>query len=133
MLSILNNYNSFIGRSKLVYRSSLTQALTLISALPTYYRINDLIWQDGMLVDFLQKKIADKWIRRFLVCSSYLFSERVLFEIVVRFYIDLVVWPTTKSSAFDFANVSMTLVGVTIALLITVLTLNIGYLYVLIF
>ena len=91
------------------------------------------MWQDGTLIDFLQKKVVDKRIRRFLVCSSYLFSECVLFEVVVRFYIDLVVWPTTKVSAFDFSNVAMTLVGIITALLLSVLVLNVGYLYVLVF
>ena len=129
----MNTYNAFITRVKLTTRQSTTDVVRKASFIPTYYRLNDLMWQDGLLIDFLQKKVLDKWMRRFLVVSSYLFSERILFEIVVRFYIDLVVWPSTKSSVFDFSNVAMTLVAIISLLAFVILLLNISYLYVLIF
>lgn len=91
------------------------------------------MWQDGLLIDFLQKKVIDKWVRRFLIYSSYLFSERVLFELVVRFYIDFVVWPSTKVAAFDFSNVSMTLITLITTLSFIVLIFNLSYLYILLF
>jgi hypothetical protein len=87
------------------------------------------MWQDGLLIDFLQKKVADKWIRRFLVCSSYLFSERVLFKFVVRFYIDYVVWPSTMKSIFDFSNVALMLSAVLVSVVLLILLFNLAYLY----
>ena len=120
-------------RVRLSKRQSVSSLVATISFLPSYYRLNDLLWQDGLLIDFLQKKVIDKWIRRFLVVSSYLFSERVLFEIVVRFYIDLVIWPSTKYSLFDFSNVAMTLIGTVAALTLTILLFNTIYLYTLFF
>jgi small-conductance mechanosensitive channel len=89
------------------------------------------MWQDGLLIDFLQKKILDKWIRRFLVYSSYLFSERVLFEFVVRFYVDFIVWPYTAVSALEFSNVSLTLMGLISAILAIILLFNLNYIYIL--
>ena len=90
--------------------------------LPSYYRTNENIWLEGLLVDFLQKIIFDKWVRRFLVHSSYLVSERVLFDFVVRFYIDFVIWPTHFYSIFDYrsvANLLIVLLVIISALLIS--------------
>ncbi len=55
--------------------------------LRSYYILNDIIWQDGFLIDFLQKKIIDKWIRKFVIFSGYLFNERLVFDYVIKFYI----------------------------------------------
>jgi len=43
------------------------------------------------LIDFLQKKIADNWTKKFLIYSSYLFNEKLLFDKVIRFYLNLVI------------------------------------------
>jgi len=77
--------------------------------LKRYYRLNDLIWQDGMLIDFLQKKVVDRWVRTFVIYSGYLFNERVVFDFVVRFYIDYIIWPTYRTSIYEFNNVAATL------------------------
>jgi hypothetical protein len=74
-----------------------------------YYLLNELIWQEGLLIDFLQKKIADNWIKKFLIYSSYLFNERLVFDKVIRFYLDLIIWPMHKLFIFEFNNVSNTL------------------------
>lgn len=77
--------------------------------LKKYYRLNDLLWQDGFLIDFLQKKVADRWVRTFIIYSGYLFSERFLFDFVVRFYIDFIIWPTYSNSLYEFNSISATL------------------------
>lgn len=74
-----------------------------------YYLLNELIWQEGLLMDFLQKKIADNWIKKFLIYSAYLFNERLVFDKVIRFYLDLLIWPMHKLFIFEFNNVSNTL------------------------
>lgn len=67
-----------------------------------FKKINDLIWQDGFLIDFLQKKVVDKWIRGFVIFSGNLFSERLLFDRVVRFYIDFIIRPLSLLSIYEF-------------------------------
>lgn len=130
---ILLRYNAFFTRLQASTRLTLSNYVGKLNYLPLYYRINDLMWQDGLLIDFLQKKVADKWIRRFLVCSSYLFSERVLFTFVVRFYIDYVVWPSTTKGIFEFSNVSLMLSAILISILVVLMTFNLFYLYAAIF
>ena len=127
--TILAKSNAFITRFQQATHLTTANYVDKLTFLPLYYRINDLMWQDGLLIDFLQKKVADKWIRRFLVCSSYLFSERVLFKFVVRFYIDYVVWPTTNKTIFEFSNVSLMLSAVLIAITGLLLFFNLLYLY----
>jgi hypothetical protein len=93
--------------------------------LPDYYRMNSHIWQEGLLIDWLQKKVFDKWVRRFLVHSSYLVSERVVFDVFVRFYIDYVVWPMHRGSIFDFRSVASLLTCLLIFAAILILTVNV--------
>lgn len=131
--TILSKSTALITRFQYATRLTLVNYVNKITFLPIYYRINDLMWQDGLLIDFLQKKVADKWIRRFLVCSSYLFSERVLFKFVVRFYIDYVVWPTTYRTVFEFSNVALMLSAILIALSMVLLTFNLIYFYSILF
>ena len=79
---------------------------TKCSFLPTYYVRNENIWQDGFLFDFLQKKTADAWVRRFVIYTGFLFSERLVFDTVVRLYVDNLVWPGHNWSVFEVSNVS---------------------------
>ena len=74
--------------------------------LTTFYRRNDLIWVDGFLLDFLQKKSADIWLRKFVIYSGFLFSERLVFEHVVRVYLINIIWPLHYIGFFDTNNTS---------------------------
>ena len=95
--------------------------------LKDYYNLNDTLWQDGFLIDFLQKKVVDKWLRGFVIHSGYLFNERWLFDYVVRFYISLIIWPGYRINIYEFNNVASTLL-VTLFLAIT-LFISISFLY----
>lgn len=95
----------------------LTQSLSFIT---TYYNRNELVWSDGFLLDFLQKKTVDLWIRKFVIYTGFLFSERLVFEAVVRVYLDNMIWPLHNLSTFESSSVSEML-------------LNIIYLYFLLF
>lgn len=102
------------------------------SFLRDYFIINDLIWQDGFLIDFLQKKVVDKWIRNFVIYSGYLFNERFLFDYVVRFYIDAIIWKLYRKSIFEFNNVASTLlvtlaIWILLFLILSLLFLLISY------
>ena len=74
--------------------------------LTTFYKRNDLIWVDGFLLDFLQKKSADIWLRKFVVYSGFLFSERLVFEHVVRVYLLNIIWPLHYVGLFETNNTS---------------------------
>lgn len=130
---LLSKLTLLTYRSQSTVRLTITNGVAKLNFLPFYYRINDLMWQDGLLIDFLQKKVADKWIRRFLVCSSYLYSERVLFKFVVRFYIDYVVWPSTTASIFEFSAVSLMLSAILTSLMLLLGLFHLSYLYAIIF
>ena len=119
---LINAYAKLTQLGCLVLNTLVNNTLAQTIFLKRYYTINDLIWQDGFLIDFLQKKVVDKWVRKFLVFSAYLFNERLVFDWVVRFYIDLVLWPGRRSAIFEFTNVASTLF-ITLLLLITIFLL----------
>jgi hypothetical protein len=73
--------------------------------LNTYYLRNEHLWLDGFLFDFLQKKTADLWIRKFVIYTGFLFSERLVFDVVVKLYMDYFVWYLHKLSIFEVNNV----------------------------
>lgn len=73
--------------------------------LPKYYSRNENIWVDGFLFDFLQKKSADLWIRKFVIYTGFLFSERLVFDSVVRVYLDNILWPLHYFGSLEANNV----------------------------
>ena len=82
------------------------------SFLQTYYTRSENVWNDGFLFDFLQKKTADAWIRRFVIYTGFLFSERLVFDYVVRIYLDNLIWPLHNISIFETSHVSEMLLNV---------------------
>lgn len=106
LLTILRKYNTFINGTKSIVRSARLSTLTSVSFLHSFYKLNDLVWQEGFLIDFAQKKTTDKFIRKFLILSAYLFSERYVFDKIIKFYSDLVVLFSNKKSIFEFSSVS---------------------------
>ena len=100
-----------------------------VNFLPSFYSMNEKIWLEGLLVDFLQKTMFDKWTRRFLIHSAYLYNERVVFDFVVRFYIDYVVWASHKISIFDFKSISNTLLILLSSLCLLLITFNTLYVF----
>ncbi len=108
-LNIFFFYNSFFYNLKKIKIYILNSFLFKFYFISNYYLLNELIWQEGLLIDFLQKKVADNWIKKFLIFSSYLFNERLVFDKVIKFYLDLIIWPMHKLFIFEFNNVSNTL------------------------
>lgn len=84
----------------------LTNFFHKIYFLPHYYLLSDLIWQEALLIDFLQKKVVNTWTQKFLVISSYLFNERVVFDSIIKFFLDLFLWPLHKLFIFQINNIS---------------------------
>ena len=110
--SQLNTINASIF-DKFVFKSSW---------LPNYYTRNENLWVDGFLFDFLQKKTADAWIRQWVIYTGFLFSERLVFDSVVRLYLDNIIWPLHDKSIFEVSNTSEMLI-MTIFLYFTMLIL----------
>ena len=101
-----------------VYSVLWDKFLTRSLFLTTFYTRSENIWQDGFLFDFLQKKTADAWVRRFVIYTGFLFSERLVFDSVVRVYLDNLIWPGHDKSIFETSNVSEMLTSI-IFLLVT--------------
>jgi hypothetical protein len=102
-------YNYFTFNIRCLNKEYLNNFLIKAYFLPNYYIYNELIWQEGLLIDFLQKKITDNWVKKFLIFSAYLFSERLIYDKVIRFYLTLIIWPMHKLFVFEFNNVANTL------------------------
>jgi len=88
------------------------KTLTKINFIPQYYTRNENIWMDGFLFDFLQKKTADAWVRQFVIYTGFLFSERLVFDVIVRLYLDNIIWPAHNNSIFETSNVNEMLLSV---------------------
>jgi hypothetical protein len=77
-----------------------------LSFIATYYTRSENLWQDGFLFDFLQKKTIDAWVRNFVIYTGFLFSERLVFDTVIKLYLDNLIWPAHNNSLFEISNVS---------------------------
>ncbi len=117
--SLATTFNVITFVQYSLYQSLIKQT----NFLHLYYIRSEYIWQDGFLFDFLQKKTADAWVRQFVIYTGFIFSERLVFEHVVRLYIDYLIWPLHKYSIFETSNVSEMLNAV----LFTVTTLFLVY------
>ena len=106
MSNIVAFYNVFVYNFSKLINIYLSNFLNKVYFFSNYYILNELIWQEGFLIDFLQKKVADNWVKKFLIFSSYLFNERLIFDKIIRFYLDLLIWPMHKLFIFDVNNVS---------------------------
>ena len=60
MTHLVSKYSMILDRITRLVRSCSASFVTKSLVLRRYYTLNDLIWQDGLLIDFLQKKTADR-------------------------------------------------------------------------
>lgn len=123
--NILHEYKSITFGGTYNRLIALCESLILnlvkkTKALPVFYKRSELIWNDGFLIDFLQKKTTDLWLRKFVVFTGFLFSERFAFEAVVNLYSNNFIWSAHNISIFETNNVSemLTTVITTVFLLL---------------
>ena len=102
---LLKKINRTIFKLTLLLNEVLINFLYKTYFLSYYYSLNDLIWQEALLIDFLQKKIINNWTQKFLVVSSYLFNERVVFDSIIKFFLELFIWPLHKLFIFQINNI----------------------------
>lgn len=100
------NYNFFIFNLYIFFINLINRFLIKTYFLINFYFLNELIWQEGFLIDFIQKKITDNWIKKFLIYSAYLFNERLIFDKIIKFYLNIIIWPLHKLFIFEINNVS---------------------------
>lgn len=89
----------------LIFTEVKTWVVTTSTFLPLYYKRNEGIWVDGFLFDFLQKKTADLWIRKFIIYTGFIFSERLTFETLIKIYLDNLIWPLHYLGILEANNV----------------------------
>ena len=106
VFSVLKVYTKLINTMlhiQVLYKSKVLVNTTFLNK---YYYLNDILWQEGFLIDFAQKKTTDKFVRKFLIISAYLFSERLVFDKVIRIYSDIVLFVVGRQASYDFNNVA---------------------------
>lgn len=96
----------FIKRFNIFLNIFILEIIRSFSFISIFYRRNDLMWNDGFLFDFLQKKTIDLFIRKFVIFTGFLFSERLVFDSVIKLYLDNFIWPAHNVSIFEVSNVS---------------------------
>jgi len=90
---------------RLLLLSIWSKAIINFKQINVYYLRNEHLWLDGFLFDFLQKKSADMWVRKFVIYTGFLFSERLVFDTIIRLYIDYFIFYTHRLSLFEVSNV----------------------------
>lgn len=91
---------------KLFFTSVQSSIIKNALFLPVYYHRNELLWVDGFLLDFLQKKSVDLWLRKFVIYTGFILSERLVFEFIVRVYLDFLLWPLHYNSILETSSVT---------------------------
>jgi len=97
---------NYIVNFKLILKVYWTNLNTKFLFLSLYYRWSENLWQDGFLFDFLQKKTIDLWLRKFVIYTGFLYSERFIFDLVIRIYLDNFIWPLHNIGTLEVKNVS---------------------------
>ena len=89
-----------------------------------FFRQNELLLQDGLFIDFLQKQTLEVWLRQYILTTGCVFSERLLFEALIKFYFSYILWPLKNYLHFETSNVS-DMLTTTFYVLCTLLTFTI--------
>lgn len=104
--------NIFVFNSNVFFKFFTDKLEKINITLHKYFIINELLWQEGFYTDFLQKKIADNWIKKFLIGASYLFNEKLVFDAIIKFFINSILVPFHKFSIFEFNSLANLLFAV---------------------
>jgi hypothetical protein len=105
LLTLIKNFPAVLNVSYNLSANVKYLLIKNLAFLPMYYKRNELLWVDGFIIDFLQKKSIDIFIRKFIIYTGFIFSERLVFDHVVRLYLDNVIWPLHYFSMFEFNNI----------------------------
>lgn len=106
ILKFINTYNYFNNFFSLILFYYVTKLTRNFNFFIKYWKNVELLWEDALLCDFLQKKIVDSWIKKFLITSSYLVNEKFFFENIIKFFLNLIIWPWNRFFFFEINTVS---------------------------
>ena len=106
LFTTLSKLNLFFNNLTIIWKISTTNFLLNTIFLKRYYKLNSLVWEEGFLIDFLQKKVVDKWVRKFLITSAYIFNERLVFDYIVLYYSKMILWSGHFFMIFEVNNVA---------------------------
>jgi len=96
-----------------------------VNSLSRFFSQNELLLQDGFIIDFLQKQTLELWLRQYVLSTGSVFSERLVFETITKFFFKYLLWPTKTRVYFEAVSVSDLLL-ITFYSLLTVLLLSIS-------
>lgn len=94
-----------------------------LNFLNVFFNRNYNTWNDGFLIDFSQKKSIDLWIRKTIILTNFLFSDRYLFEFITKVYNNHFISKLTHFSFFESENVISMLSQIIFYLIFTVISL----------
>ena len=106
LLLLNNNLNVFLFNHFKVFQNFIFFFTNLSTILHSYFALNELIWQEGLFLDFLQKKCANNWLKKTVIYTGYLFSEKLIFDEIIKFYLNLIVYPFQFFFIFEFNNIA---------------------------
>ena len=70
-----------------------------------YVKFNNILWQEGLYIDFLQKLIIDIWIKKFLIISAYLINEKLIYKYIINWFLIYIMWPLQKYNVLISLNI----------------------------
>lgn len=97
----------------------------------TYYQYSNNIWLDGYLFDFLQKKTIDSWLRNYVIFTGFLFSERLVFDILIQFYTNFFINYFRDNIIFESPTISSILSSIVFAYVLIVVIVSLTILTIL--
>ena len=103
---LINKYNTFTHKLSILILNQITSFLFNTNFLLNFLNINDIIWQEGLLIDFLQKKIIDNWIKKFIIFSTNLMNDRLIYDKLIKFFLFLIINPFHKYNFLDVNNIT---------------------------
>jgi len=86
-----------------------------------FYQLNYKILNEGFLIDFLQKKLTSTFSKKFIFISFYKLNDRFLFEKLIFYIIDLLVWSKNFALPQKSSSVFLSLYFVLIVVLPTII------------
>lgn len=92
-----------------------------------FYTRTVLLWQEGLFIDFLQKKLADRWIRSFVISSANLFSDKVAFEFIYRVYIVLILDNLFRFNSGNYDTITSIFTAFLVTFLVLFVSLTLWY------
>lgn len=84
----------------------LDSLILKLSFIPSFFKFNNNILNEGLLIDFLQKKSMSLFIKKFVFKTFYIFNDRYIFEKLIFYFIDQFIWTKNFFLIQEFNTIS---------------------------